>query len=94
MSLKPTVTKVSVVGSGPEGVLLTLNLKVNDGTSDVIDKEYSITYNKRTGSSAEAFEVLMKDMQKDIDAYKYAKTVDDSVQLSTGITNLENNLVV
>jgi hypothetical protein len=94
MALTPTITKVSIDGSGLEGISVTLRLQVSDGVGNVIDKNYSVTYNTRTGSSAEAFEMLKKNMQEDIDAYKSAKVLDKSAQFTTDITALKNKLIM
>lgn len=95
MILTATVVKVGVVSSDKDIFQVTLNLKVNDGTSDIIDQDFTHRYSK--GNNLDTIEVVQErfrvDMQKVIDFYKEANQISVSAALSTAITNLELSLV-
>jgi len=94
MALTATVTKVGVISSDKDIFQVTLNLKVNDGTSDVIDQDFSHQYSKF--SNLDTIEVVQErfrvDMQQTIDFYKDADQINISTALATAITDLEASL--
>ncbi len=94
MALIPTVTKVSVAGVEEDVHVITLNLKVNDGASDVIDKDFTVTYKISHDSRAVLRQRLVDKMQKEIDVYKNHKVVDDSAALGNDITTIQGSLVM
>ncbi len=95
MALTATVTKVEVASSDKDIFQIVLNLKVNDGTSDIIDQDFTHRYRK--GNNMDTIEVVQErfrvDMQKTIDFYKDADQISLSAALGTAITNLETSLV-
>ena len=95
MALTATVTKVGVVSSDKDVFQVTLNLKVNDGTTDVIDQDFTNRYSK--GNNLDSLEIVQErfrvGMQKAIDFYKDADQIFLSAALATAVTNLETSLV-
>ena len=95
MALTATVTKVGVISSDKDIFQVTLNLKVNDETSDIIDQDFTHIYRK--GNNMDTIEVVQErfriDMQKTIDFYKDADQINLSAALATAVTNLEASLV-
>ena len=94
MALTPTVTKVSVVGGDEDIHQVTLNLKVNDGASDVIDQDFSVQYRPSHDSVPRLTENLQNNMQEAIDAYKSHDQIFDSAALNNAVTNIQANLVM
>ncbi len=94
MALTPTVTKVSVTGVEEDIHSITLNLKVNDGTSDVIDKDFAVEFKVSHDNRAVLRQRLIDQMQKEIDVYKNHKVIDDSAALASDITTIQSNLVM
>ncbi len=94
MALTATVTKVGVVSSDVGYYTITLNLKVNDGVSDVIDKDFSVNYRTSWDNVSDLEELMRIQMQKEIDTYKAADTISQSSALSTSVTNVQGSLVL
>ncbi len=94
MALTSTITKVSVIGAEEDVHVITLNLKVNDGASDVIDKDFTITYKPSHDSRAVLRQRMTYQMQKEIDVYKNHKVIDDSAALASDITTIKNSLTM
>lgn len=94
MALTATVTKVSVTGAEEDIHDITLNLKVNDGTSDVIDEDFTVEFKVSHDSRDVLKQELIDKMQKKIDVYKNHKTIDDSAALASDITTIQSSLVM
>ncbi len=94
MPLTATVTKVSVEGAEENIHNITLNLKVNDGTSDVIDKDFTVEYKMSHDDRPTLRRELIDKMQDEIDVYKNHKDIDDSAALATDITTIQSSLVM
>ena len=83
------------MASGEEDIhIITLNLKVNDGVTDVIDKNFTVTYKISHDSRAVLRQKVTDIMQKEVDVYKNHKTIDDGVELTSDITTIQNGLVM
>lgn len=95
MPLTATVTKVGVISSDKDVFQVTLNLKVNDGVSDVVDDNFIHQYSKF--NNLDSLEVVQErfrvDMQQAIDFYKDADQISNSAALDTAVTDLETSLV-
>ena len=94
MALTPTVTKISVVGGETDIHYITFNLVVNDGVTDVIDKDFTVVYKISHDTRAVFRQRLIDQMQKEIDVYKNHKTIDDSAELASDITTIQTGLVM
>lgn len=94
MALTSTVTKVSVTGGEEDIHLITLNLKVNDGASDVIDKNFTTIYKISHDSREVLRQRLVDQMQKEIDTYKNHEVINDSAALATDITTIQSSLIM
>ncbi len=94
MPLIPTITKIGV--RKENGVfIITLNLKVNDGTSDVLDNNFSEIYSKRNSDTVvNVQERFRQQMQAFIDDYKSGTTQPSNADLLTTITKLKNSLIL
>jgi len=95
MALTASVVLDNVTSSEEDVFNVTLNLKVNDGTNDVIDQNFTQLYRKRNNLDTiagiqEQFRIAMQDT---IDLYKSADQIATSVALSNSITALEASLV-
>ena len=92
-ALTATVTKVSVNIPQLKLYIITLNLKVSDGVTNVIDQNFTQEY--RTGESvAGIVNKFQAQMQDVIDKYKLEKSLLDNAQLNTAITNITGGLVL
>jgi len=96
MALTATVTQIDVNSSDTDDYTITLNLKVNDGTSDVVDQDFSNKYRKFNNfdSLKEVEKRFIKDMQKVIDNFKQSDTQSKSVDLATSVTNIQKGLTL
>lgn len=92
MALTITVSKKSVeqVMSGEWNI--TLNMTCLDGSTEVINQDYSVSYKLKAALST-VFGPMQKEMQKTIDAYKSSMTIYNHVKLANVVTYLNNNLV-
>ena len=89
----PVVTKVSVVETQERLYMVTLHLSVVDTDGGGIEQDFTVKY--KYGTAIAPVESYMKEqMQIAIDRYKHAKTVFNSAQLATAMTNIKNGLVV
>ena len=95
MALTATVTNVGVISSDKDIFQVTLNLKVNDGTTDVIDQDFTNRYSKINNlDTIEAVQERFRvDMQETIDFYKDSDQIFLSAALASAIVNLEASLV-
>jgi hypothetical protein len=93
MALSIIVTKKSVTLSQEGLYQITLNLQYLDGSTVLIDRDFSENY--WTGQTP-AFVVgkFKEKMQKAIDDYKAAQIIYNSAALDTAITTLKNGLGV
>lgn len=94
MAMTATITKISAVKERGH-VEITLNLKVNDGATDVIDQDFTEWFSKRTGETiADVQERFRLKMQESIDNHNDETPMPSSAKLSTAITDLETSLSV
>jgi hypothetical protein len=93
MALIPIVTMKSATKS-VDRMSITVNLKVNDGVADVIDKDFSASYRPGLddGIKVDIEGSLQKQMQKEIDEYKAGNLETKQPAFVAIKTNLETNL--
>lgn len=93
MALTAIVTMKSASKS-IDRMSITANLKVNDGLSDVIDKDYSASYRPGLddGIKIDIEASLQKQMQKEIDEYKAGDLEMQNADFIAVKNNLETNL--
>ena len=93
MALKIEVTKVSVVSKGEkfnnDFHTITMNLKVLDGTTEVINKDFSIDH-KAVHTLSDSLPRMKEMMKKEILKYKAEKAL--FTKLDATITELETQL--
>jgi hypothetical protein len=93
MALATTVTKKSVTEVQSKLWNVTLNMTLDDGAEEVINKDYALHY--RLGDSIAAKQATwVALMQADIDKYKSEQTIYNAAALSTVVTNVGSALVV
>lgn len=93
MALVSTVTKKSVTEVQDKLWNVTLNMTLDDGAVEVINKDYALHY--RPGDSIAAKQVTwIALMQADIDKYKSEKNIFNAAALNTVVTNVGSALVV
>lgn len=95
MALTIEVTKKSVVLTKDRHVdyIVTLNLKYLNGTTVLIDQDFSQSY--FVGQTPAIVVDKFKDeMQRAIDDYKAAQVIFNAMALDTAITALKNGLEV
>jgi len=89
-----TITKISAVKERGH-VEITLNLKVNDGATDVIDQDFTEWFSKRTGETiADVQERFRLKMQESIDNHNDETPMPSASNLSIAIADLEASLSV
>jgi hypothetical protein len=94
MAMTTTITKISAVKERGY-VAITLNLKVNDGATDVIDQDFTEWFSKRTSDTVEDVQERFRlKMQESIDNHNDETPMPSSAKLSTAITDLEASLSV
>lgn len=93
MALTPTVTMLSA-GKNVGRITITANLKMNDGLTDVIDKDFSASYRPGLddGIKIDIEAALQKQMQKEIDDYKAGDLEMKDSNFIAIKNNLETNL--
>lgn len=94
MALTPTVTMISAIKSSGGMFTISANLKVNDGTSDVIDKGFSIIFRDKTIIKQDAQKKLFLMMQEEIDLYKAGKVLSQNPLYTKIKNNIESALVM
>lgn len=93
MALATTVTKKSVTEVQSKLWSVTLNMTLDDGGVEVLNRDYSVEYIPGDSIAAkQATWIAM--MQADIDKYKSEQTIYDAAALNTVVTNVEAALVV
>jgi hypothetical protein len=94
MAMTATITKISAVKERGH-VEITLNLKVNDGATDVIDQDFTEWFSKRTGETiADVQERFRLKMQESIDNHNDETPMPSASNLSIAIADLEASLSV
>ena len=94
MAMTTTITKISAVKERGY-VAITLNLKVNDGATDVIDQDFTEWFSKRTGETiADVQERFRLKMQESIDNHNDETPMPSASNLSIAIADLEASLSV
>lgn len=93
MALTKTVTKKSVTNPQSKLYIITFNLKVSDGVSNVIDQDFSCEY--RTGEvvTAKVAEITEK-MQICVDRYKAEQVIFNSAGLDNAVSNISGGLIL
>jgi len=94
MTLRPTVSFVSAEVVNENIHQVTMNLRVNDGTANVIDKNFSFIYKSRSDDIARITAKLRGDMQVEIDTYKSHDQILDKAAISDASTQIQNDLVM
>jgi len=91
MALTVLVTKKSVTQSQDGLWNIILNLTCKDGTSEVINQDFSIRY--KTGQDIEGVvKKIQEEMQRVIGYYKSSQVIFNHAKLATAITYLNSNL--
>jgi hypothetical protein len=87
------VTKVSVNRIQEKLYSITLNLKLMEGITVLLDENFNQKY--RTGQSIpEVMNFFQVEMQASIDKYNEETAIFNHTQLDTVVTTLQNNLTV
>lgn len=94
MALTATVTKKNITSSKTGYFSIVLNLKVNDGSTDVIDKDFGASYRSEHDVLSEVRDSIQAQMQAEIDNYKDGNTMSGNAQLATAISTIQSNLVL
>ena len=93
MTLTATVTKKSVTEVQDKLWNVTLNMTLDDGAVEVLNKDYALHY--RPGNSIAAKQATwIATMNADIDTYKSEKTIFNAAALNTVVTNVGSALEV
>ncbi len=93
MALTATITKKSVTTSQKDLYAVTINLSLNDGATEVLNKDYTDKY--RTGQNISTIVAkFIKTINLDIANYKEAKVIFDAAGFNTAITNIQNGLTL
>jgi hypothetical protein len=91
MALSGTVTKKSVTKSLDKLYHITVNFSLKDGTTEVLNRDYSIEY--RTGDTVSSKQTeLLRQIQSDVDNYKAEQAIFAASQFTTVVTNLNNGI--
>lgn len=91
--MEAIVIKVSVRQQMPKLWNITLKLKLMDGDTELLSKDFSERY--RTGQAiAEIVGRFQEDMQEAIDNYKAEQNIFTAAQLDNAIAQLQNSLEV
>jgi len=100
MAMTATITKISAVKERGH-VEITLNLKVNDGATDVIDQDFTEWFSKRALNSTmtpdtieDVQERFRLKMQESIDNHNDETPMPSASNLSIAIADLEASLSV
>lgn len=94
MPLTSTVTMVSA-GKTKDGIFkISANLKVSNGTTDVIDKEFSICFRDKKIIKQDAQKKLLNMMQEEINLYKEGKTLSNGTLYKQIKANIESSLIM
>ena len=89
-----TITKISAVKERGH-VSIILNLKVNDGATDVIDQDFTEWFSKRTSDTVEDVQERFRlKMQESIDNHNDETPMPSASNLSIAIADLEASLSV
>jgi hypothetical protein len=92
MALTIEVTKISVSMQMEKLWNITINLRCLDGTTEVINKNFSVRY--RNGQNIQdRIEAVLSKLQKVIDDYKIEQQIFNHSHLNNVITYLQTNLV-
>jgi hypothetical protein len=92
MALTLQVTKKSVQTSQRGLWIITLNLQGLDGTTEVINRDFSIRY--KTGQDMEVkVKGIQEEMQELIANYKSEQVIFNHAKLTAAINYLNSNLV-
>ncbi len=92
MALTAVVSKVEVKRTQPQLFSIKLKLVVNDGTNDVIDKEFTQTFNKVHGQISETVIKFIEDMQEEVDVYKSENQIFTHTQMNTAVSDIQAGL--
>lgn len=91
MPLNATVTMVDAVN----GESVTVNLKLNDGTTDVIDQDFSVQYrSSHDGLQKDVQPELLNLMQAEIDRFKVGDSLKKDSEYTSMAANIQAGLVV
>lgn len=88
-----SVIKVSVKEVQSDRYEITLNMKYLDGTTELINRDFTATYYRGQLPST-VISSLKGAMQEAIDIYKREQIISNSATLNTAITNLQGSLQV
>ena len=87
------VTKVSVNKRQEKLFSIVLNMKLMDGETELLSKDFSENY--RTGNNvSDIVAKLQVDMQAAIDNYSSEQAIFNHAQMDTAVTILQGNLEV
>lgn len=91
MSLTATVTKKSVVYVQPKLHLITFNLVLKEGETEVLNKDFSCQYHVGDSPASKVSQIISL-MQVEIDNYKSAQVIFDALLLDDAVINIQNGL--
>jgi hypothetical protein len=86
-----TVTKISVVQLDDGLYAITAHLNCKSGSTSVIDKDFTATYNSATPVAGPQSEIKNL-MQAEIDKYKAAQAIYNSSALDSAISTIQSQL--
>ena len=93
MALTKTVTKKSVKYGQEKLHIITFNLSVLDGTTEIINQDFSCEY--RSGDNpAQKVNEIKEQMQIAINRYKAEQVIFNSVALDTAVTAIQGGLIL
>lgn len=70
---------------------ISVNVKLNDGSTDVFDRDFSFQYTKGDAVNKKYAE-LLANIQAAIDIYKAEQALYNNAQFATIVTNLQSAL--
>ena len=91
--LTATVTKKSVSYTNSIDFNVVFNLVLKEETSEVLNTDVSIKFDKTDTVAKKIAEVIEK-MQSEINRYKSGLTVFNSTALNNAVTSIQNGLTV
>lgn len=93
MALSTTVTKKSVTCSQEGLYQITLNMKYQDGTTVLLDQDFTERY--KTGQAINLVATSFREQMKmAIRKYKEGRVIFNAAQLDTVVTNLNSTVGV
>lgn len=93
MALSKSITKKSVRYGQEKLHIITFNLLVTDGATEVINQDFSCEYRQGENVSQKVAEITEK-MQAAIDRYKAEQVIFNSAALDTAVNNISGGIIL